>query len=155
HQSGKAENLALAELERNVAIFAAAGDSSRLKNGFDTGFGQGRVELPNVATHHMANDAGDINGSAVPGEDTLAIAQDSDAVGDPCDLFHAVRDVDYRETFCLQLRDDAKEFFTLLLRENGGGFIHHDDAGGDGQRTGDLDKLLLGTRKATDTRRRE
>ena len=90
--------------------------------------------------------------TALAGEDALAIAQDSDAIGEAFQFFHAVRDVDDGKTFGFQFGDDAEEFLAFLLRKHGGWLIHHDDARRGGECACDLDELLFGASEATDAR---
>ncbi len=76
------------------------------------------------------------------GADHPTVAQDSDAVGHPIDLFHLVRDEQDRAVFAFQLIDETEQALGLHLGQRAGGLVHDQDASVHGEGPGNLDELL-------------
>ena len=77
-----------------------------------------------------------------PGVHQAAVAQHGDPVADRVQLVQAVADVDDRDALVAQPADDPEEGLHLARFEGGGGLVHDDHAGVDGDGAGERDHLL-------------
>ena len=151
HQPGEAEDLALAQLEADVLeqlLGAEAGDLEHdlaIRLHAD-GLGLAR----DLAADHHGDDLlhGRLLGLARA--HVAAVADDRDAVGDPLDLVHAVRDVDHPGVGLHEAADQAVQDLDLGVVERRRRLVHDQQLGVVGQRLADLDHLLLGDREAAD-----
>ena len=75
--------------------------------------------------------------------DMPAVTQDGDAIGQPKDLVHLVRDVEDRDAVGSQSPDDLEQPFGLRFGERAGWLIHDEDAGSFRESLRDLDQLLI------------
>ena len=88
------------------------------------------------------------------GEQPLSVAQDGDAVGNPVNLVHPVRDVDDRDSARFQSFDQLEQCLCLVFGEAGGWFVHDQHLGVLGQRLGDLGELPVRGAQAAQHRTR-
>src|SRR4029453_16323924 len=144
HQAGQAEDLALVQLERDVADPPTGVESLSLQQHFPGAPRRTLLVLelaldllPDDALHDLL--AGDLLERL--GEQPPAVAQDGDPVGDPVHLLHPVRDVDDRYAPRLEALDQFEQRLGLVLGEARGGLVHDEDPGVLRERLGDLRQL--------------
>ena len=79
-----------------------------------------------------------------------AVSQHGDAVADTPDFRHAVGDIDDADTAGLQLFDKGEQLIGLVIGQRSGRLIEDQNRKLRPEGLGDLDHLLLGTRKVID-----
>ncbi len=80
----------------------------------------------------------------------MPVAQHGDAVGDREDFFQAVADVDRRHAAAAQVPHEVEQTSGVGLRESCCRLVEHEDLGALGERSGDLDHLLLPDAESAD-----
>ena len=142
HQAVHAQNLALAQRQRNV-LHVAIAQMLRLQHHIaDLGMPI-RIHVADLATHHQADQlvlGGVLDALAGHGH---AVAQHHHAVGHGKDFVHLVGDEHHADAVFLQHPDLLQQVGDFCLVQRGGGLVQNQDAGLfiDGAR--DLDLLLL------------
>ena len=146
HQARHAQNLALVELEAAMTEAAGVdgGEILHLQNHLVGGdVLEGRIEVGQLAAHHLGDDLFLGHIGHVPLADVLAVPHDGDFVGDHLDLIHLVADVDQGDALALQLIHDAEEGLNLVLGQRGGGLVQDQHLTVGRNRLGDLHHLHL------------
>ncbi len=111
----------------------------------------GKLGFEGAADHHLDQTRSG-QASHLVGAHMLSVAQDHHAVGHREDLVQTMTDVNDAQALFLQLGDDDEQMLDLLGGQGGGGLIHHDNPRVDGQRLGNLHRLLLGHRQLATAR---
>ena len=123
-QTGKAEDFALAELERYVLHIEGI-QMLGLEHDGRVGRACGfcfRLFVDRAADHE-ADDLGDFRRGGVERGDILAVAHDGDAVGDALELIHAVGDIDDANAGLFELPDEDEQVVDLRVGQDGGGLV--------------------------------
>ena len=129
-QSGQSQNLSLSNMEGNVFDLAASGaQAGNLKNNF--------VGIGNVFRRTFQRAIGPashvfdqfLHGQilGLVRDDMLAVAQDSNAVGNAHDFIQPVGNVDNGDSLFLQFLNMFKKHLRVLDTENGGGLVEYND----------------------------
>ena len=162
-QSGKAEDLALVRLERDVdeldrmgiAGVAASREPLDLERDRPAlGDRALAVKRADLASDHHPDDRVDRDVGDLSGADIAAVAQDREPVAEPEHLLEPVGDEDDRQALGLERGHDAGEIGDFGLAQRRGRLVHDDEPRPHRQRPGDLDQLLLGDREIADRRHR-
>ena len=103
-----------------------------------------REKLADDAAGHQPHQLVAADAARIARRHIAPVAQHGDAVADPLDLLHAVRDVDDAHALAFDLRDEAEELLRLPLRQRGGRLVEDQHAQLRAERLGDLHHLLLG-----------
>ena len=145
HQSGEAQDLALAQREADVADFRAAAEVLHFEHGLGPGVIRDRRPFVRQrAADHHGDDLFHRRRLGGHGVDIFAVAHDRHAVGDALQLVHLVRDVDDADALRLEPANDREELVDLGVVQRRGRLVHDQHARAVGQRLGDLDHLLAG-----------
>ena len=151
HQSGEAEDLALAQLEAHVLEQVLGTEAGDLEHGLAASLDADRLRLArDLAADHHGDDLLHGRLLRVARADVAAVADDRDPVGDPFDLVHAVRDVDDAGVGLHEAADQVVQDLDLGVVERRGRLVHDQQLGVVGQRLADLDHLLLGDGEVAD-----
>ena len=147
-EAGQSDDLTAPYVEGDVGEDALAGQPAHAQGDparSDVLLG---VELLEVAADHTADQVVlGHTGQRLAG-DPGAVAQRGDLLADLEDLLQPVGDEQHRGTLFAQRAHDAEEAGDLAAGEGGGGLVHDQDAGVEGERLGDLDDLLVGDRQS-------
>ena len=145
HQAGHAQHLAFAQAERNVAEAARVDGREvlHLKDHLARHVLARRVEVGQLAAHHVGDDFIGRQILRIPGADVLAIAHDGDLVGDAQNLVHLVADVDDADALIPQIPNDAEQGLHLALGQRAGGLIQNQHLAVGRHRLGDFHQLHL------------
>ena len=132
YQTGKAEDLACAELEVDVSEAAAVGlflcQLLYLKdNVADRHRGVLGEYVGNLAAYHAGDQLIRVVIGCRAGFDPLAVADDGDVVRDAEDLVHLVGDVQNRYALFPEGEDLLEQYVDLLVTDGRGRLIHNDD----------------------------
>ena len=101
------------------------------------------IEVVQRPAHH-GGDQGILRHVAdVLGDDVFAVAHDGNTVAELKEFFQLVRDKQDGHALGLQAPDGFHQLCDLLFAQRGGGFVHDDQLGVQGNSLGDLHHLLL------------
>jgi hypothetical protein len=141
-------DLAAADLEGDVGEHALAGEPPYRQGGAADVRGLLGVELAEVPADHAAYEI--VLGESLQrlAGDPAAVPQGGDPLAEPEDLLQAVRDEQHRRALLAQRPYDAEEPGDLGTGQGGGGLVHDQNAGVEGEGLGDLDDLLVGDGQA-------
>ena len=149
-QTGHAENLALADVEVDVAETLGIDGSEvlDLKDDLAGDILARRIEVGKLTTDHLGNDhvGGQLLG--FPGADVLAVTHDGDFIADAKNFVHLVADVDDGNALGAQLIDDGEQRFDLGCGQRGSGLVQNQHLAVRRNGLGDLDQLHLGNAQA-------
>ena len=143
-QTDKAEKLSLSNVEGHRSGAAAGEASDRNSGAADGSFGLDE-ELVGLASDDHSDQLirRRIGYRLLP--DQLAIAQHSDAIGDPEDLIQSMRDIDHRNAPLLERTNGRKQLLDFIGRQAGRRFVEDKYIGFDGKRAGYRDKGFFGS----------
>ncbi len=105
--------------------------------------GRFRVELVQLAIHHLAHQPGPVHRGHRRVGHRAAVAQHGDAIGQLEQFLEPVRDIDDADLPRAQPGDQLEQQARLVMAQRGGGLVHDQDAGLAGHGLGDLHHLLL------------
>ena len=159
HQTIDAEDLALANGQRDVIDLIAAGRTRQADV-----LGAERLladrmllrlgEILGRRSDHLANDPADVDIRHALAAGDAPVAQHGDEIADADQLLQAMRDIDDGDAARLQIADDAKQHFDFGRAQGGGRLVEDQDARVLRHRLGDFDKLLLPDAQILDKRAR-
>ena len=153
-EPGEAEDLAAMQVEAHVLDGAAAAQVADVEHHVRVGLVDHRSLFEDGAPDHHPDDLLDRRVLRLHSRDVLAVAHDRDPVGDPLELFEAMRDVHDTDAGFAKLANDPKKLVDLRFGERGGRLVHDDDLRFVGEGLRDLDHLLLRDREVRDLRLR-
>ena len=113
-------------------------------------FAGGTAIKGHVAPDHQADQLFDVGLRHRAGAGEAAVLENGEAVAELENLVQAVGDIDNAHATVFKLAHHAVQAFHLAVAQRGGGFVHNDEPGVEGQRPGDLHHLLLGHAQAGD-----
>ena len=145
HQPGKAEDLAAAQIETDIAAVLRRRQALHCEQDLIRG---NRRPLGKLVLERAADHGGDnvVDGRFREGlgPDIAAVAHHRHPVGDATKLLQAVGDIGDGDAMRLQIVDDLEKLVDLRLRQRRGRLVHDQHFGVEGQRLGDLHHLLAG-----------
>ena len=143
-EAGEAENLALAQIEGDVAEPPFEREVANRERDVADRHGLLREHLGDLAPDHQPDDvvARDVGGRMLA--DEAAVAEHRHFVGDLEQFVHLVGDVDDALALGLERADDLEEVLDLALGQRGGRLVHDENVGIVADRLGDLDHLPVG-----------
>ena len=148
-QSREADDLAGADLERDVAELADPGQALDLQQDV-ADRGLDLREERDGPPDHVADEVGGGQVARGGGHDVAPVAEHRRAVAQLEDLVEAVADEQDRDAAVAQPADDAEQPLDLVGGQRRGRLVEDQDARLDRERLRDLDELLVGHRQAAD-----
>ena len=111
----------------------------------DTAWVRGRVHVVDFPAHHVLDEhrLAHLALVRVEGADGLAVAEDRHRVGDLDHFLQLVRDENAGDAVALELPEDRKEVFAVVLVQGRGGLVEDEQLDVAAHGLGDLDELLL------------
>ena len=152
HETGEPDDLALAHVEGDILKNAAPGFQVEGVPPLDPqdhlvghGMGPRGVHVVDFPSHHVLDEhrLAHLALVRVQGADGLAVAEDRHRVGDLDHFLQLVRDENAGDTVALELPEDRKEVFAVVLVQGRGGLVEDEQLHVAAHGLGDLDELLL------------
>ena len=143
-EAGEAENLALAQIEGNVAEPPFERQVAHRQRDIADRHDLLGEHLRDLAPDHQPDDvvAGDVRGRVLA--DETAVAEHRHLIGDLEQFVHLVGDVDDALALGLEGADDLEEMLDLAFGQRRGRLVHDENVGIVGHSLGDLDHLPVG-----------
>ena len=145
HQAADAQNLAPAHGKAHALdLVVRPDDVPGLEDHLALFRFQLGIHVGDLPAHHHLDELVLIQLRRGARADVLAVPVNAHPIADGENLRHAVGDVDDGHALFLQAADMLKQQLHLPLGDGGGGLVHDDDLGVDGDGLDDLDQLALG-----------